>query len=768
MNHERVRHDLLLIASAGLLAALLVSMRAPFWPLYPAAMFCGALALAYGGRTSRISLLVAASALGPFAWHLAGARGAAVSAVVLQDAGVTGLMEYAREFVVVGMPLRAWFLLPCAVLLGVVLAALVARYSARAGWRIPPQRRWLGIAAIAGLALVVAAPRLRLRVREARSALATERRARDDDRRFVAGVDAGLAALDRTPLAGRNDVDVVLYVGEATTRWNWSLYGYPRATNAGLASGLAPERLVAFTEAVASPGATARRPASGLSSLTFLYRRAEHGVVPLTHMLARAGIGTLWLGNPAKPWSYGDGITGGRRIALRGVRYDGDLIPSLRSSLEEKPTGSRLVVLDTYGGHFPWCGGIPRTRVVQWDDWMARLPDVAIWGLDLPHRAALDCYDSAVRYTSATIDSALRVVDRSLRPTLLLYVANRGEDVWDQAGRYGETRTSRETDVPLLVYGNAALERRYPDMLANARRHRDAPVASASLYDALLDVFGVTAADGSPAFDRRQSVFDTDYDPRTDSLALGASEMAEGVRDASDEGKSRGRLCAHRSNSLFKYLEGKATYDCVELDVVLDSGSRLDGPAFVYHPPVENPGLPLYEMLARAGVPHLGLWLDVKNLTERNLPPMLARLSALVPAELRGRVLIETTELALDRSPAARAIADSGFVLSYYLSTDLGCVCERSTSGECAREVARLRRSLDGGAFRSLSFDARGRRLARAVRDSMTPQPMLNAWTPMDRCANGDAATPLAESARDSLLQEVGKFLVRLPSVFTY
>jgi len=154
MKNESVAHDIVLVASAGLLAALLVTVRAPFWPLYPAAMCCGALACAYGGRIVQFSLLVAASAFGPFVWHLAGARGAAQTAVVLQDAGLTGLVEYSREFVLVGMPRRAWLLLPCAVLFGIVPTALAARYFARAGWKISPRLRRLAIAAIAGLAFV--------------------------------------------------------------------------------------------------------------------------------------------------------------------------------------------------------------------------------------------------------------------------------------------------------------------------------------------------------------------------------------------------------------------------------------------------------------------------------------------------------------------------------------------------------------------------------------------------------------------------------------
>ncbi len=139
-----------------------------------------------------------------------------------------------------------------------------------------------------------------------------------------------------------------------------------------------------------------------------------------------------------------------------------------------------------------------------------------------------------------------------------------------------------------------------------------------------------------------------------------------------------------------------------------------------------------------------------------------------MPADRRGRVLVESSNDALTGSRVARTIADSGFVLSYYLPTDLGCTCSRSLGGECAPEIARLAKTLRGGAFGGLSFDARGRSLARALRADLAPQPVLNSWTPMDRCPDGSRASPLADQARDSLLAEVQKYLVRIPTRFEY
>ncbi len=753
---------------AALLAVPLVLIHAPYRPLYPALLVLAAAAWMHGGRVLRIALLALAVPLGPILWRLMEDGGSAEAATVLEGTGVSGAMVYLRQFVLDGAPRLSWALLACVVLLGFAVGELAQHVLPSAGVSRGSRRVRVGAALLALFALALAVPRVKLRLWEARHALGLARRAGDEDARFLARVHAGASSLDRSALVGRSDVDVVLYLGESSSRWDWSLYGYPRSTNAPLAQDADSARLVAFSAAMAPPGAYEQPPPDGLSSLGFLFRQKGGQVAPLVQLLGRAGVSTVWLSNSRKAWSYDNALTGSARRADAAWRYDADLLLPLRDALRQ--SGGKLVVLDSYAGRFPWCDGVPPGSRVRWNDWMSHLPDAAIWGHAAPHRAALDCYDAAIAYTSATLVDAMRVVNQAPRPTLLIYVPNRGEDAWGQPGRYGSSRGAREADVPLLVYANPGFAQRYWQMLANARRNRDRPVASAWVFDAVLDVFGVTAPGGVPQGDRRLSVFDASYDPRAaDSVTLATTGVAgELARRARLEAESAGRFCTHRGNTLLKYLEGKAQYDCVEMDVVLDTSARGDGSAFVYHPPVVDPGLPLYDLLTRAGVPRLGLWLDVKNLTERNAPGLLARLSTLVPPDLRGRVLIESSNDALAGSPVVRAMADSGFVPSYYLPTDLGCACLRSTGGECAREMARIATELRGGGFRGLSFDARGRLLARALRATLAPQPVLNTWTPMDPCPDGSRAAPLADQARDSLLAEVQKYLIRMPSAFEY
>jgi hypothetical protein len=737
------------VVLAVALAVPLVLLHGAYRALYPLLLLAGLAVRVLGGRFAQGVTLVLAVALAPIVWHLGLEGGAAELFAVAHDTGADGLAEYARNFVYAPAPMRAWLVLPCLILLG-FFSAEIARWTLRrvvGPGAAPAVRVAAGVAA--GVAALLAVPLVTTRAREVRHAWLSAVRARDDERNFLARVDAALAHLERTPLASRRDVDVVLYVGDATSRWNWSLYGYPRATTAALDSGLARNRMIAFTRAVA-PSPSGDAPADGLSSLPFLFQARGDLVVPLVPTLGRAGVRTVWLNGAQSPWPADSAITGAARLAS-ATRYDKGLLTPLREALDDG-SGRQLVVVESHAGRFPWCANIAPERRGRWDDWMAHLPNAAIWGDGLPRRAALDCYDDAMRAAATTLRGAMQLVDRAARPTVLVYVANRGEDAWGMLRGGDVAHSPRVTDVPLVVYANASFMARHAELLATARRHRDDVVTTSWLHDALLDLFDVRTKAGTPALDPRLSVFDTRFDPRAGGAAP-ALAAADSV------------ICTHRANSLFKYLEGMQAHDCAEMDVVVDDAGTS---AFVYHPPTSNPRLPFYDLLAHAGVPRRGMWLDVKTLNERNAPAFLAKLSALVPAPARGRVLVETSNDGLARSPAARAFGDSGFVLSYYLPTDVGCICTRGGSSQCSRETERLVQMLDGAAFRGVSFDARGRTLARTIQSRISPRPVLNAWTPMDRCANGDRATPLDPPALDTLRRQVQKFLVRMPSDFTH
>jgi hypothetical protein len=201
----------------------------------------------------------------------------------------------------------------------------------------------------------------------------------------------------------------------------------------------------------------------------------------------------------------------------------------------------------------------------------------------------------------------------------------------------------------------------------------------------------------------------------------------------------------------------------VEADIVLEQDSGTTR-AFVFHPPRKgksgrtNPGLEVGPLLRNAGLPRGRLWLDVKNLAEANSGALLAGLNAVVPPARRSEVLIESPNLALVRSPAARAIAAAGYTLSFYLPTETAIGCSERFDLACERAARRFAGALGGSAFSGLSFDARGAGLARAVRATMPAPPILNTWAQRWPATQDELA----------LLEQVQMYLVEMPGGFDY
>jgi hypothetical protein len=191
------------VVLAVALAVPLVLLHGAYRALYPLLLLAGLAVRVLGGRFAQGVTLVLAVALAPIVWHLGLEGGAAELFAVAHDTGADGLAEYARNFVYAPAPMRAWLVLPCLILLG-FFSAEIARWTLRrvvGPGAAPAVRVAAGVAA--GVAALLAVPLVTTRAREVRHAWLSAVRARDDERNFLARVDAALPHLERTPLASR-------------------------------------------------------------------------------------------------------------------------------------------------------------------------------------------------------------------------------------------------------------------------------------------------------------------------------------------------------------------------------------------------------------------------------------------------------------------------------------------------------------------------------------------------------------------------------------
>jgi glucan phosphoethanolaminetransferase (alkaline phosphatase superfamily) len=546
---------------------------------------------------------------------------------------------------------------------------------------------------------------------------------------------------------GKRNLSAVVFIGESTSKWNVSLYGYPRATFAPLHELV--DNFIIFDDVVAPQTQTVPSLAETLTSRNFDPTNAfENASIPLIPVLTTAGVKTWWFSNQIESddsvsrhgkmadYTYFHRKTVGK--FLGGDFYDSDMISIALNKVKQLSPRSALF-LHTYSSHSPYCEIIPRPTGWK-QDVLSELPDTAIFGRFKGDRARLDCYDSAVRYVAENLRMVIDWIASQNDPIILIYFPDHGEDIFEGKGHESSKFTHKMVDVPLLVYFNNAAKKEFPDIAQNLTVNKHKPLDLSRVFDLVLDLFGIelqgysileksiASARFQPAdrfiVDRKAEGLVSYDDPHPSSLQvpdLADSYVAQRrlLRTAITEAE-RQRVCAHRNNSLIKFMEAASLFDCIEMDVTIDEVKQT---AFIHHDADDPTGLPLSTLLSLKQSRGKRLWLDVKNLSDRNVGILLSTLNA--ANRSKHDMLVEVSESTAG-STAVKLLSQAGYQVSYYLPTDPAIECAADfTLQSCSEMVSKVEEDLKIG-FSSLSFDYRA--MPFVSRLQLPPGVSISTW----------------------------------------
>jgi glucan phosphoethanolaminetransferase (alkaline phosphatase superfamily) len=544
----------------------------------------------------------------------------------------------------------------------------------------------------------------------------------------------------RVGVAGRSP-DIVVYIGESTTRHHMGVYGYPRPTTPFLSS--LGQGIVRFDDVVSPHTHTAQSLREMLTDLNFdgskLARTARNPYgVPLApyslpDVLNAAGIRTWWLSNHNEFGIWDNPVTTIARRA-QNVRYfrksvgksfdasyfDDFMVRQAAGLIgAEDSAAPRAIFIHSYAGHADYCRNIPET----WRDrFTASWPAAAYFGDMGGDRRRVDCYDSAMAYIDDNLRQVIEAARGQRRPTIVIYVADHGEDVDDGSGHNSELHTYQHIDVPLLVYFNDAARAASPDSFARLRANRGLPYESADLYHLVSDLARIE----TPLIDRSRSPAAEAFRIRPrQALPRGNAWLAlddeppgdvADIRDTVETARSRLRalpprdrdkLCIHHANTLAKLRQAAQLAACAEFDAAFDPETMRFK---VHHPPDPDLGLDLATYLEWAGP--LRLWMDWKNLTPENAAQAFAELERLdARFGLRQRMVVEIGAdfLEAKHDPTQFGALSAGWRLSLYLPTDKGVHCRDPSvmsSRECRELEARIADTVKRYGFADISFDS--------------------------------------------------------------
>ncbi len=303
----------------------------------------------------------------------------------------------------------------------------------------------------------------------------------------------------------------VMVIGETSRATNWQLAGYSRPTNPLLAG---RSDIIAFPHAISESNTTHKSVPMILSYLDAgSFGDSIYSTKGIISAFREAGFSTAFLSNQRRNRSFID-FFGKEAETVEyisdsdGPQYDGRLLPILRRYLSSHPDGKIFVVLHTYGSHFNYKERYPA-------EFEHFTPTNRSEASKANRSVLLNAYDNSIRYTDHFLSSLISSLDSLDCPSAMIYLADHGEDIFDDSrDRFlhaSPTPTYGQLHVPLILWMSPEHSGLCPDLRANTLSHRDEQVSSTSTaFHSMLRLAGIS----SPYLDASRALTDSLYRPR--------------------------------------------------------------------------------------------------------------------------------------------------------------------------------------------------------------------------------------------------------------
>lgn len=304
----------------------------------------------------------------------------------------------------------------------------------------------------------------------------------------------------------------VMVIGETSRATNWQLAGYRRPTNPELSM---RDDLIFFDHAVSESNTTHKSVPMILSYLDAnTFGDSIYNTKGIISAFNEVGYATAFHSNQRRNHSFieffGDEAQTVEYISDGdGPQLDGELLPRLHEYLATHPTGKLFIVLHSYGSHFNY-----RERYPAEFEYFTPADRSEASKENRP--TLINAYDNSIRYTDHFLASVIAHLDSLDCPSAMIYLADHGEDIFDdERERFlhaSPTPTYGQLHVPLLVWTSAEHRSLFPELSDNALKHRELQVSStSSAFPTMLRLAGIA----SPYLDAKRALTDSVYAPQT-------------------------------------------------------------------------------------------------------------------------------------------------------------------------------------------------------------------------------------------------------------
>lgn len=295
---------------------------------------------------------------------------------------------------------------------------------------------------------------------------------------------------------------IVLVIGETSRSDRWQLNGYQRPTTPLLSARKnAGEALTSFSRTLSESNTTHKSVPLLLSHLNAAsYGDSIYHVKSLITAFKEAGFSSAFLSNQRYNGSFIDHFafeadtTLFVKEQLDPTREDTHLNEIYSTAFLAPNSPKHLLVIHTYGSHFSY-----RDRYSTPFFTPDQYPSASA-----NYRPQLNnAYDNTIRATDQVLDNIIAALAKDPRPAVLLYVADHGEDIFDDS-RHLFLHASPfpsffQVEVPLIIWlspaYNAAHPLTLPAISANSRKRVS---SSESVFHTLLQLADIVSPRHQP------------------------------------------------------------------------------------------------------------------------------------------------------------------------------------------------------------------------------------------------------------------------------
>lgn len=281
---------------------------------------------------------------------------------------------------------------------------------------------------------------------------------------------------------------VIFVLGESVRPDHLSLYGYARQTTPFLDS-IKSETIV-FKDAVA----TANWTVGAIPSI--IYHGPEDKKASLVQTMKEAGYATAWFSN--EPHYYFGEEADQSTYAESGLslkyRYDTALLPYFHGFMKQNGK-NQFIVLHTFGSHISYDSRYGQKA----KKFTPTLSDIGVIDpLPKDKTATINSYDNTIVELDMFLQEVVKSVQNDEVPTVVLYLSDHGEDLFDDERNRFMHALSNPTPyglkVPLFVWANKAYTSENEKLWEGLKSNIDKPINHNNIMPTLLSLAKVTTS----------------------------------------------------------------------------------------------------------------------------------------------------------------------------------------------------------------------------------------------------------------------------------